>query len=47
MGDPARKPAPEDHVDDPLEHGAEWEAEVDRRIEGVRSGACGGSRTQR
>lgn len=38
MGDPARKPAPEDHEVGPLEHGDEWEAEIDRRIQDVRSG---------
>ena len=38
MGAPARKPAPEDHELDPLEHGDEWEAEIDRRIQDVRSG---------
>lgn len=35
MGDPARKPAPDDQE---LEHGDEWETEIDRRIEHVRSG---------
>jgi putative addiction module component (TIGR02574 family) len=42
MGDPARKPAPEDHADDPLEHGDEWEAEIERRAEDIRSGRVQG-----
>jgi putative addiction module component (TIGR02574 family) len=42
MGDPARKPAPEDHADDSLEHGDEWEAEIERRAEDIRSGRVQG-----
>jgi putative addiction module component (TIGR02574 family) len=38
MGDPARKPAPDDHEVDSLEHGDEWEAEIERRIADVRTG---------
>jgi len=37
MGDPARKPEGDDELSD-SEHGDEWEAEIDRRIEDVRSG---------
>jgi putative addiction module component (TIGR02574 family) len=42
MGDPARKPDPEDLADDldeelsEEEWGAAWEAEIDRRIENAR-----------
>lgn len=38
MGEPARKPDQDEDLRDPLEQGAEWEAEIDRRIEDVRSG---------
>jgi putative addiction module component (TIGR02574 family) len=38
MGDAARKPAPENQGIDPLEEGDAWEAEIDRRIEEVRTG---------
>jgi predicted transcriptional regulator len=38
MSDPARKTAPDEHLDDPLEHGDAWEQEIDRRIADVREG---------
>jgi Putative addiction module component len=38
MGDPARKPAPDDPGSDPLEEDDGWEDEINRRIEEVRTG---------